>query len=301
MKSTNVRMIAIRLAVRVLGRISPGIAARWMETMFLAVRRHPTPALETRWMEGARKRVVEHGAHRLVVHAFGEGEEGPSVLLSHGWEGRGSQLGAFVRPLRERGFRVLALDHPGHGASSGSSTSLPDMGKALVAVERELGPVHGVIAHSAGCAAATIALREGLGAARLVYVAPPTALESFFYQMVDRLGIDRALGEVVQARIERRIGMRWSDLRHPAMAPLQREPLLVIHDRGDRETPLSGAREIHRLWAGSRLLVTDGLGHRRILRNPDVIEAAANFVSQGIGMAGTGEANVEVSAVRRVS
>ena len=37
---------------------------------------------------------------------------GPTVLLVHGWEGRGSQLSAFAPALVKAGFRVVAVDMP---------------------------------------------------------------------------------------------------------------------------------------------------------------------------------------------
>ena len=49
---------------------------------------------------------------------------GPSVLLVHGWEGRGAQLGALVDPLVAAGYRVVALDGPAHGDSPGRLSTL---------------------------------------------------------------------------------------------------------------------------------------------------------------------------------
>jgi hypothetical protein len=43
-------------------------------------------------------------ARRLPVYSWGSG---PTILLAHGWSGRGSQLGAFVEPLVEQGFRLV--------------------------------------------------------------------------------------------------------------------------------------------------------------------------------------------------
>ena len=34
-----------------------------------------------------------------------------------------------------------------------------------------------------------------------------------------------------------------------------------------------------RAWRGAEMLMTDGLGHRRILRDPDVVAAAVAFVA----------------------
>jgi pimeloyl-ACP methyl ester carboxylesterase len=55
-------------------------------------------------------------------------------------------------------------------------------------------------------------------------------------------------------------------------------PLLVVHDRGDAEVAWQHGLAIARAWRGAEFLMTDGLGHRRILKDPDVVAAAVAFV-----------------------
>jgi pimeloyl-ACP methyl ester carboxylesterase len=56
-------------------------------------------------------------------------------------------------------------------------------------------------------------------------------------------------------------------------------PVLLVHDRDDRETAWSGGRDLSRAWPGARLLTTSGLGHRRILSDPKVVAEAVQFVA----------------------
>ena len=58
-----------------------------------------------------------------------------------------------------------------------------------------------------------------------------------------------------------------------------KEPILLVHDRSDAEIPFSHAELLQRASNGAELLATDGLGHRRILRDPTVIRQAVQFVS----------------------
>jgi hypothetical protein len=53
----------------------------------------------------------------------------------------------------------------------------------------------------------------------------------------------------------------------------------VIHDRSDRMTPWTHGQTVARLWPGARLMLTDGLGHGRILRDEGVTLAAAEFIA----------------------
>ena len=168
-KSTNVRFFTVRALSRV-AALSPTLGARLLERVFLSPRRHPAPERERAWMSAGERIPFESRGHRLGAWRWGI--SGPVVLLVHGWEGRGAQLGAFIAPLLERGFRVVTFDGPGHGVSEGNRSSLVELSWAVADAARAFGPFHGAVAHSAGAAATTLALRDGASIGRLVYVAP---------------------------------------------------------------------------------------------------------------------------------
>jgi pimeloyl-ACP methyl ester carboxylesterase len=85
--------------------------------------------------------------------------------------------------------------------------------------------------------------------------------------------------EAMQAAIEERFGVRWSQLDVAKLAPRLRAPALVIHDREDRTVPWTEATRFARLWPQARPLLTQGLGHRRILDDEQVTRAAADFIA----------------------
>jgi pimeloyl-ACP methyl ester carboxylesterase len=55
-------------------------------------------------------------------------------------------------------------------------------------------------------------------------------------------------------------------------------PTLVVHDVGDRQTAYADARALAETLPDARLVTTEGLGHRRILRDPEVIAAVTAFI-----------------------
>jgi len=89
--------------------------------------------------------------------------DGVPVFLMHGWGGHSGQMTPFVDPVVTAGFRVVALDLPGHGESAGSVSSLIHFASALVRAAALFRPVHGLVAHSFGAAASTYATRFRLG------------------------------------------------------------------------------------------------------------------------------------------
>ena len=110
---------AIRAFFGVLGTIAPVAAGRVATSMFLRPRRHSIPRRELPWLEGALRRDFEVEGHKIATYWWGEG---PVVLCLHGWEGRGSQMGAFAAPLVNAGYTAVAMDLPAHGNSSGDTT-----------------------------------------------------------------------------------------------------------------------------------------------------------------------------------
>ena len=280
--SRPIALTVIRGAFRLLSATAPGVASRVAANLFMKPRRFPAPPREKAILADGAPFTVKLGTSTEVrAWRFGEG---PVVLLAHGWEGRGSQLTPFVAPLVERGYSVVTFDAPGHGASAGSRSSLPHFAWALRgvadAVSEESGAanVHAVIAHSFGCAAATLALRDGLAVHRLVYLSPPLNPVEYTARFGDILGLDTATIAGMQKRIEERFARKWSDYSLEESARAMTAPLLVVHDREDRETLWSEGATLANAWPGARLLTTEGLGHRRILRDKDVIANVTQFI-----------------------
>ena len=72
---------------------------------------------------------------------------------------------------------------------------------------------------------------------------------------------------------------KWSDYSLARSAREMTAPLLIIHDRDDRETYWSEGNALAQAWPGARLITTEGLGHRKVLREPALIEEARRFVT----------------------
>lgn len=282
-KSTTVRSsLALRAlggAIRGLDRLSPGLAAAWTERLFLTPRRHPLPERERAWLAGATRGELRLGDRRLPTWTWGDG---PPVVLAHGWEGRGAQLGAFVEPLVAAGRRVVAFDAPAHGRAPGRTTNLLEMSEAIRALVDSLGEPAALVAHSFGAAATTVALRSGLAPlalGRVVYLSPAENFAHFTTLFGAVLGLPSDLVERMQRRIERRFGTPWESLRGREIAPRLELPLLVLHDRDDAEVPCAHGETLAAAWPGARVHRTTGLGHRRILRDPEVVRRAVAFLT----------------------
>lgn len=283
-KSTNVRTtrvpIPLRLAFRTLEVVAPAISARWAEHLWF---RLPRPARSPRPLEGGVPVAVQVGPGTVAGMAWGAG---PTVYLVHGWAGHAGQLVPLVAPLVERGFRVVAFDMPSHGASTPGpsgprSSSALEFVDALAAVVAAQGPAYAVVAHSLGATATAVALCDGLAAERVVFLAPMASAAAYAHHLTVVLGGGTRTYRRLVRRIERRAGVA---LRHFEVPELGRAvampPTLVVHDRDDQSTDVADGEAIASAWPGARLIVTTGLGHSRILRDPSVVAEVVGFVSR---------------------
>jgi pimeloyl-ACP methyl ester carboxylesterase len=281
MKSTIVRSghqtsPVVRAAGALLSRLAPGPTARFAADRFLAPPRASRPAHEIEALRTARRRTIDVGCRRVPAWTWGQG---PTVLLVHGWGGRGSQLSAFVEPLLTRGFSVTTFDAPAHGDADGRHVTLPEMVGTLRSVAAADATIHGIVAHSAGAMVTARALYEGLTARRLVFVAPAADLHLPALVFGEALGLSRRVRDRMRREIEARVGVPWDFFDVVRLAWSQTAPLLVVHDRGDGEVPWQQGLAIARAWPDAALLTTDALGHRRILRDPAVVAAATDFIA----------------------
>ena len=135
-----------------------------------------------------------------------------------------------------------------------------------------------MIAHSLGGAATTFALAYGLRAERAVFISPPADPREFLKIFGAALGISDNVRARVKKRVERRLGIPMEEMLAHAIAPTMQIPLLVIHDRDDKEVPVDVGQSIAEAWPGAELIITEGLGHQRILRDEGVRDFAVSFI-----------------------
>jgi pimeloyl-ACP methyl ester carboxylesterase len=269
--STNVRFAASAL-------LFPELAAGLAERLFLTPPRMRDAAAAALDLIDARSSMLQHRGRHIAMWRWGE-RDAPAVLLAHGWGGNAAQMRGFVFPLLSAGLRVIAYDQPAHGVSEGRLTGLPDFADVLAEVAWHHGGVHAVIGHSLGATAAALAHAQGkapLG--KLVLISPPSDLVGYSRRFARWHWIPEPVRGAMQAAIEERYGLAWSELELARLAPRLSARALVIHDRGDRVIPWKQGEQLARHWRGARLVSTEGLGHRRILGDAAVTQAAADFI-----------------------
>ncbi len=259
--------------------MAPALAARAAGALFRLAPRRRTSDFERQVLGAGRLRFLKTTSGRLATWRWGDG---PAILLVHGWGSRGARLGSFVEPIVAAGCAAVTFDAPGHGESAGRLSSLPQFLEALSAVASSYGPVRAVVAHSMGGAAAALAMARGLRAERAVFLAPAAHPGDFSRRFAEMLAISPAVRELMEQRLERKFGFRWDEFDVPPRVTSLAMPLLVFHDRDDTDVAWTDGDSIARAWPGAQLVTTQGLGHRRIVHDPQVVSQAVSFLFEEV-------------------
>jgi len=269
----------LRTAFRTVGSFAPGVAARWAETIFCSPPRHEPRPSEEAFLRTGQRFSVRSENQELAAWTWGKG---PVVILTHGWGGRAGRFSTIAGALVQAQFRAVLFDAPAHGASMGRQASLPEFARALRDVADTIGPVHGLVGHSLGGAAVSLAMKYGLQAGGVVLLAPPADVVLFSDAFAEHLRIPWRARVVMRQNLETRLRFRFEELHVPTLAQGMKAPALIIHDRNDPDVPYTHGQEIANAWPGAQLVATTGLGHRAILRDPDVVRRTVEFLRAGV-------------------
>ncbi|KDN84307.1 alpha/beta fold hydrolase [Kitasatospora cheerisanensis] len=275
----------VRLALNAASHVATAPPGRVAFELFRhPVRRSRVRSSERELHEQAATEELTVNGKRVRVYRWGDGRR--PVLLVHGWRSRASRFTPYVRGLLDLGMSPVGFDAPGHGDSAGRETTILEYRELIGRLADRNGPFEAVVAHSFGVCCAFLALAEGVPARRLVAVAGVAEFGFLVEGFAATLGLNDRLKDDLARRIDRNllpgagpIGRRFDATHRPELVTA---PILVVHDEQDRVVPL---RQAHLLRAAYgepqlRLLTTRGLGHRRVLSEPTVVDNVLAFLAE---------------------
>ena len=263
-----------------LARLTPDLAAHFALKLFLSPPRVKTPGWERSFAESATIGTLIVNGKPFRTYTWGSGDR--TVVMCHSWGGRSSQLGKFIEPMNATGFRVVGFDAPAHGGSTGKQTDMMEYSAAVHAVVTHFGPVHGILGHSFGAGNSLFAWdRFGFNVPRMALIGCFSNATWVTDRFGEILGIPKAVLVKMRTELERRYEgkLNWASLDIGTFAQRFPGELLMVHDRDDQEIPYHHVEKIIATAARPdvALMSTSGQGHRRILRDRQVIARVTEF------------------------
>jgi pimeloyl-ACP methyl ester carboxylesterase len=275
-------MSTVQNMMSALSRVAPSLASEVAYRLFVSLGKpetvHPRDAaIHARADRGS----LDLNGERIATYSWGSGPE--TILLVHGWRSRGSRWSTLIAALESPRRTIVTFDAPGNGDSTGRRTTVLDYAAIIRLLAARHGNVHALVGHSFGVLASFLAVREGVATERLVGISGMASATQLLETFSEQLGLSERAKRGLGRRFQRRVFPHETDVWHRFVAELDptenRIPALLVHDEGDPIVPVAQVDLIAQGHLGAVTVDrTHGLGHNRILNDPEVIELIRDFI-----------------------
>lgn len=254
--------------------IWPEKAERTALSIFLTPKKHSPKSWEVKSEDSAKRVWITKDLSCLV---WGEGKP---ILLVHGWEGRGSQMSVFVPYLASK-YKLIAIDAPAHGNSKGIKSSPNEFIKTIFKAQDYFGEFEAIIGHSMGGGCSIFSAIEGLKVNKVVSISGPASFKDVVELFGEYIGLKNDVLKGFLNRVEADVQLPFEDLDLSKKIRSINQELLIIHDTDDEEVPYSQLLK-YLINMGNmynaQVLITGGLGHRRIMKDEKVLSNIKAFI-----------------------
>ncbi len=203
---------------------------------------------------------------------------GKKILILHGFDSYSYRFEKYIRPLRKEGFSIYAFDAPGHGLSDGKTINSLQYKNAILIIEKEFGSFYGIMAHSIGGLAASLASEYLPHLQKLVLIAPAVEITRPIDKFAQMVSLPNRVKERMYKLIIRlgKLPVSYFDARR-AIEQIT-IPTLWLHDEEDAICPYNDVLPIQALALPHVTFhITKGLGHSNIYRDGQTVKTIVGF------------------------
>ncbi len=260
--------------------ISPKLATFFAAKLFTTPLKHKMPKREMHMDKESQqsKLFIPSIKKEIVVYQYGTGIK--KVLLVHGWSGRGTQLVKIADEMVALGYTTISFDAPAHGKSNGKTTLMPEFIASILELEKQFGPFEFAIGHSLGGMSVLNAVKQGLKIKKAVIIGSGDIIQDIINDFIKKLQLKPQIGQLLKKHFEAKTREDMEDYASHHAAQSVSIPVLIIHDKNDEDVPVKAAHHIHAHLKNSDLMVTEGLGHRKILGNDKVLKTINEYLNK---------------------
>ena len=270
---------SILLTGKVLQFLVPPLAIKFAIKLFKTPIRFRTPEREKLMAKSAKKELlfIPELNKKVLVYTYGYSKR--KVLLVHGWSGRGTQLYNIADKLLENGFMTISFDGPAHGESTGKTTMMPEFIAVVKYLETKQGPFEYAIGHSLGGMTVLNSIKQGLNIKKAVIIGAGDKITDIIKSFVKKIELKPKLVSKIKQHFYTKFGEDIDNYSGSVAAKKVKIPVLIIHDTEDKEVPISCAYNIRKNLDFGEILITNGLGHTRILKDADIVNRIEQFIT----------------------
>tara|TARA_R100001369_G_scaffold49261_1_gene75895 strand:- start:46725 stop:47594 length:870 start_codon:yes stop_codon:yes gene_type:complete len=264
---------------KILTAISPLMASRFAARLFLTPYRYNLPEREKEMDKNSIQETITIPSINRDIVVYHYGNSPKKVLLIHGWSGTGTQMAVIAKALVQKGFSTLSFDAPAHGKSPGKISMMPFFIQSIHYIVQLYGPFHAAIGHSLGGMSILKAAKDGVELKKLVIIGTANSVTHITKDFAKNMKLNDKVAGKMKSYFDSKFGEDMDNYSGAISAEDVKIPTLVIHDEDDVDVHVSSAIEIDNALENSELMLTEKLGHRKILGDSKVINKITTFIA----------------------
>jgi pimeloyl-ACP methyl ester carboxylesterase len=280
--SNHTKPLKIPKIIILSGKVIAFLSKKWVAIyaakLFTTPIKHKLPKREIKMDKDSEQQMISVPVIHKQVNVYKYGNGSKKILLVHGWSGRGTQLCKIADEMIKLGYAIVSFDAPAHGKSPGNSTIMVDFIASIIEIDKQFGPFEVAIGHSLGGMSVLNAIKEGLQVDKAVIIGSGDIVQDIIDDFIAKLELKPEISKLLCEYFEKKYGGKMDDYSAYKAAAITLIPTLVIHDENDPEVSIKAGKNIFEHLKNGELMVTKGLGHRKILADNHVIEKIINFI-----------------------
>lgn len=269
----------ILFTARLFEKISPELATQFAMKLFTTPIRYKIPKREFEMDRNSTQELLDIPAIQKKVMLYHYGTSDKKVLLVHGWSGRGTQLVKIADEFLKMGYTTISFDAPAHGKAPGKTSNMTEFIAAILEIEKKYGPFEFAVGHSLGGMSVLNAIKQKLAVKKAIIIGSGDIVTDIISDFILKLGLKPDIGIRMKTKFEKKFNQTMDSYSSYIAAKTVAIPVLVIHDEIDDDVPVKAAFHIHEHLKNGDLMITNGLGHRKILGDSKVIKRIVQFIS----------------------
>lgn len=238
------------------------------------------PEREEMMRKSAKKELIPVPGLKEKIMTYTYGYSKKKILLVHGWAGRGTQLFAIADKLLENGMMIVSFDAPAHGLSEGKTSDHMEYVAAINAVNEQFGPFYAAVGHSFGGITLMDALRKNAFLEKLIVIGIAASTRGILNEFIKKMQLKPKVAKKMEGYYNQKYNVNIDSTSASETAKEVLIPTLVLHDIEDNDVDVSNAFKVRQNLTNGKIEISNGLGHRRIMRDANILALIIDFLKE---------------------
>ncbi|MEP3837926.1 MAG: alpha/beta hydrolase [Algibacter sp.] len=262
--------------INLIGVFTPKIAAKLAILLFSTPKKGKITPKESAYLKAANQEQIFF--QNISINTYHWKGDKDTILLAHGWESNTFRWKDLIEELKVLNYNIIAMDAPGHGASTGKTFNAIMYADCINVVVKKFN-IQTIIGHSVG-GMATVFFQykyQIKSIEKLVLLGAPANFTGVLNRYADMMGYSN---RVIKA-LDDYILKHYNNLpEYFAPSVFSKEISvkgLIIHDEKDRIIPFNDGLKFKENYVNANFLATTGFGHG--LKSKPVYQNILDFLN----------------------